>query len=202
MPGPRPTDHHRHHPRAARCGVKGFTPLLLATALFAAISALWIVTDRRASERVYDEFSSANTSNSGLSQASAYLARRGRVTMLTTPIERKPIEANAVVFRVTRKVPIVFNPEELDEKQYGPPKPRERQLLTDEEEAFLRNGGRLVLAAQEGLLPWTESKTAKAEKVFPIWPGIDMLQLPHGRGFTLLRPRMHALFVAGEQVVV
>ncbi len=184
--------------------MRRLAPLLLAVAAFAAAGVLWIVTDRRASQRVYDAFSSANTSPHGLSRASAYLARRGRVAMLTRPVGREPIEADAVIFRVTEDVPRRFDPEELgkkDDKDKPPEKPAERELFTAAEDAFLRRGGRIVLASTTGVLP-TATAEPRAQKVFPIWRGIDSLELPAPRGFTHLRPRMHALFSAGAQVVV
>lgn len=176
-------------------------PLILAIAVFAAIAVIWIVTDRRASERIYDDFSSLNTSSTGLSRASAYLARRGPVSLLTRPLGRDPIPRDAVVFRISEEVPLLFDPADLEGKQYGPPKPKERQLVSDADDAFLRRGGRIVLAAKLGLLPFGPASNV-AYKVFPIWKGIDRLAMPDGRGFTALRPRMHALFVAGERVVV
>jgi hypothetical protein len=183
--------------------VRRLAPLLAAIAAFAAIGVLWIVTDRRASERVYDDFSSANTSDAGLSQASAYLSRRGSVAMLTRPVGRDPMPRNAVVFRVAEEVPVLFDPEELGDEEYGPPKPKEPQLLSAGEETFVRGGGRIVLAAQTGLLPDADTGETAAEKVFPIWKGIDALaSKKDARGFTALRPRMHALFVAGDRVVV
>lgn len=176
-------------------------PLLAAITAFAILGVVWIVTDRRASQRVYDEFSSANTSDTGLSRASAYLERRGRVSMLTRRLGRDPIERDAVVFRVTDEVPRLFDPEELGDRKFGPPKPKDQPLLSDAEEQFVSAGGRIVVAAREGLLP-LGGAAAVAEKVFPVWPGIDKVESSRSRGFSALRPRMHALFVAGDHVVI
>jgi len=178
-------------------------PLLLAIAVFFALGILWIVTDRRASERVYDELSSANTSKKGLSQASAYLARRGKTGMLTRRIEHAPVEANAVIFRITHELPRFFDPEDLNEKEFGPPRPKERPLLSDAEDAFVRRGGRVVIGAHIGALRSVTPKTTAAEKVFPIWPGVDTLRVPEkSSAFSTLQPRMHALFAAGSDVIV
>ncbi|MGZ5441271.1 MAG: hypothetical protein ACXW5U_08365 [Thermoanaerobaculia bacterium] len=178
-------------------------PLLLAIVAFFAIGVLWIVSDRRASERVYDEFSSANTSDAGLSQAFAYLARRGKTAMLTRPLGREPIEADAVVFRITHDLPLFFDPEDLAEKEVGPPRPREHPLLNDAEDAFVRRGGRVVVAAHMGALPSGSPQQKTAVKVFPIWPGVDKLAVPViTSAFLSLRPRMHAVFVAGDRVIV
>ena len=178
-------------------------PLLLAIAVFFAIGILWIVTDRRASERVYDEFSSANTSKQGLSQASAYLARRGKAGMLTRRLEHAPVEANAVIFRLTHELPLFFDPEDLNEKEFGPPRPKERPLLSDAEDAFVRRGGRVVIGAHIGALRSVTPKVTTADKVFPLWPGIDKLTVPEKTSaFSTLQPRMHALFAAGSDVIV
>jgi hypothetical protein len=178
-------------------------PLLLAIAAFVAIGVLWIVSDRRASERVYDDFSSANTSDSGLSQAYAYLARRGKTAPLTRPLGRDPIEANAVVFRITHDLPLFFDPEDLKGKEFGPPRPKEKPLLNDAEDAFVRRGGRVIVAAHMGALPSASPTEKTAVKVFPIWPGVDKLEVPElTSAFTTLRPRMHAVFVSGNRVIV
>jgi hypothetical protein len=180
------------------------TPLLLAIAAFVAVTVSWIVTDRRASERVYDDYSSANTADSGLSQAAAYLARRGRTSPLTRPLGRQPIEADAVVFRITHEVPLLFDsPEDLEKNEIGPPRPKQQRLLSDAEDAFVRHGGRMVIASHLGLLPSATPASLEARKVFPIWPGVEALQVPEKTSaFLSLRPRMHALFTAGDRVIV
>ena len=178
-------------------------PLLLAIAVFVAVTVAWIITDRRATERVYDDYSSANTSDSGVSQAAAYLARRGRMSPLTRPLGREPIEPDAVVFRITHEVPLLFDPEDLEENEIGPPKPKQQRLLSDAEDAFVRHGGRMVIASHLGLLPSATPASLEAKKVFPLWPGVEALQVPEKTSaFLSLRPRMHALFVAGERVIV
>jgi hypothetical protein len=183
--------------------VRRFLPLLLASAAFAAIAILWIVTDKRAAERVYDDFSSSNTSDNGLSQAAAYLATRGKTSQLTHTIARRPLEPNAVVFRVTHELERLFEPEELEEKQIGPVKPKERPLLNDEEDAFIRRGGRMIIAAHLGILQSRTPTEKKARKVFPMWPGVDLLEVPEATSsFSMLRPRMHAVFVAGTTAVI
>ena len=183
--------------------MKRAAPLILAILAFAAFGVLWIITDRRATERVYDDFSSANTSDTGLSQAFAYLGRRGKTAMLTRPLGREPIEANAVVFRITHDLPIFFDPEDLAEKEIGPPKPKEKPLLNDAEDAFVRRGGRVIVGAHLGALPSGSPPARTATKVFPIWPGVDKLATPDvTSAFLSLHPRMHAVFVAGDKVIV
>ncbi|MFP5245293.1 MAG: hypothetical protein ACLGH0_01270, partial [Thermoanaerobaculia bacterium] len=95
-------------------------PLAIAVAAFVLFGVTWILTDRRASQRVYDDYSSANTSETGLSLAAGYLGKQRKVAMLTRPLGRDPIEKNAVVFRVTEEFPTFFDPEELEEDEVGP----------------------------------------------------------------------------------
>jgi hypothetical protein len=178
-------------------------PLLLAIAAFFALGLVWIVTDRRAPERVYDVLSSANTSPTGTSQALAYLARRGKSVMLTRAVGHAQLEPNAVLFRLAHEVPLLFDPEELGEKEVGPPRPKEPPLLSDAEDAFVRRGGRVVIGGHLGVLPQTLPGDNTAKKVFPLWPGIDTLTIAEKTSaFRTLRPRMHAVFVAGSDVIV
>lgn len=184
--------------------MKRVAPLVLAIALFAAAGLLWIVSDRRAAQRVYDDHSSASTAASGLSLASGYLGRTRKVAMLTRPFGREPIEANAVVFRIAVDLPIHFDPEDLAPKQFGPPKPKRLALLDAAEEAFVRRGGRFVIAARQNALPTTEIGTGVAKKVFPIWPilGDQTMEDPQYRVFTELQPHMHAVFIMGGHTVL
>lgn len=178
-------------------------PLVLAAAAFASFAVLWIVSDRRAPQRIYDEYSSANTSEKGLSLASGYLAKQRRVAMLTRRLVRAELEPNAVVFRVTNRSMIFFDPEDLEGEQFGPPRPRRLPMLNDAEEAFVRGGGRMVLAVAGSMLGSADVSEKAAKKVFPIWPGVGNLALPAGaRGFSTLRPRMHALYAGGANAIV
>jgi hypothetical protein len=178
-------------------------PILLALSAFAAVAVVWIVTDRRAPQRVYDVYSSANTAKNGLSLASGYLAKHRKVAMLTRPLGREPIERDAVVFRVTEEMPRFFDPEDLEEKEFGPPRPKQLPLLNDRDEAFLRRGGRIVLASSVGTLDAAAAHETIAHKVLPIWPAVDRIALDDdARAFLTLRPRMLPLFIAGTNVVL
>ncbi len=177
-------------------------PLLLAIGAFTGFGLLWIITDERASQRVYDVYSSANSGEEGLSLASGYLTRRTKVAMLTRPTGREPIERNAVVFRVTRELPVFFDPEDLEKNEVGPPRPKRQPLLSDAEDAFVRGGGRFVIAAEEGALDMMGIGQISAKKVFPIWPRLQTLTLREPRAFATLPPRMQPIFVADKRVVL
>lgn len=178
-------------------------PLVIAAGAFASFAILWIVSDRRASQRIYDKYSSANTSEKGLSLAAGYLAKQRKVAMLTRPIARAELEPNAVVFRVVDRGTFFFDPEDLEGEQVGPPRPRRQPVLNDAEEAFVRGGGRMILAAPAGPLDTVAVKANVARKVFPIWPRVGNLDLSaDARGFSTLRARMHALYASGTHAVV
>jgi hypothetical protein len=176
---------------------------VLAVAAFGALAVLWIASDRRASQRIYDDYSTANTSGKGLSLASGYLTKKHTVSMLTRPLARARLENNAIVFRVADEAPFFFDPEDLEEGQFGPPRPRIQPLLNDAEEAFVRGGGRLILAAGAGALDTTPADVTVATKVFPIWRGVGDLAIgTNWPSFNTLRPRMHALFATGSRSII
>lgn len=178
-------------------------PLLVAVLAFVVFAVLWIVTDRRAPQRVYARYSSANTSEEGLSLAHGYLSRQRKVAQLTRPLGRITIERTAVVFRIAGEFETLFDPEDLQKGQVGPPRPERRALLTEREDAFVRRGGRFVIAAREGLFDTVAAGEGVAQKVFPVWPAVRDLALDgDARAFTGLGPRMLPLFTAGNAVVV
>jgi hypothetical protein len=81
-----------------------------------------------------------------------------------------------------------------------------RPLLTDLEEAWVRGGGRLVLAINGSYGPVSldpiEGKT-DVRKVFPLWPGVDQLALskPYALAGAPLAAG-HAVLLAGDAPVV
>ena len=183
--------------------MKRILPLALALLAFAALAVLWIVTDRRAPQRIYGGYSTASTADHGLSLLFGVLAKQRKVEMLTRPIGRVPLERNAVVFRVVAEMPCRFDPESLAQDEVGPPRPERLPLLNDVEEAFVRNGGRMIIAAAAGTQPTDTVKQNIAEKVFPIWPSVGNVDVEDKSvGFKSLGPRMHALFAAGSLAIV
>lgn len=185
--------------------MKRTAPLVLAILLFTAGGLLWIVSDRRAAQRLYDDYSTPNIGKKGLSLAAGYLGKTRKVGMLTAPFGRDPVEPNAVVFRVAGELPLFFDPEILlDDDFIGPVRP-ETPLLTHEEEAFVRGGGRFVIATAGGALSTAKLEEPATKKVFPIWPGVT-LDREHAsgeaRGFNALPPRMHAIFGSGKHTVL
>jgi hypothetical protein len=183
--------------------MKRALPVILALTGFAVFAVLWIVTDRRASQRVYDRYSSANTSDHGLSLAAGYLGRQRKVVMLTRPLGRKPIERNATVFRLADERPTFFDPEDLKENQVGPPRPKRRPLLSDADEEFVRAGGRVIIASTLGVFDSVDVTRTVARKVFPVWPAVHELQLGEFAGaYPAVRPRMLPLFASGTAIVI
>jgi hypothetical protein len=192
--------------------VRRVLPVIIAIAVFVAAGIAWIVADRRAARHAFDEFSTANTSDEGLSLAARYLARQNRsVRRLTRPLGSQRIDPNAVLFRVTPVLPFFGLPEnfeDLGQKKKNDPKKRKlaRPILNDHEAAWVRGGGRMVLAAfaNVGSLETRGFHTPKAKKVFPLWRGVDWFTLPEKRGFApeSLPPRMHAVYTNGQYVIV
>ncbi len=183
---------------------------LVAVAAYFAAVLLWVGGDRRVAKHAFDEYSISNTGAKGLSLASKYLARSGRrAGALTLALNDRNVEPGAVVFRV--EPPPAFPLEEMmTKKKKKPEKPKPRThfvtpLLNDEEEAWVRGGGRLVVAshAHYGSLDVADAPAKLAKKVFPLWPGLDTLDLPESRavGGDALR-NGHAVYVADDKPVV
>jgi len=189
--------------------VKRTLLFLLAVAAYFAAVLLWVGGDKRVARHAFDEFSISNTGPKGLSLASKYLARSGRrVDALTLALNDRNVEPGAVVFRMDP--PEAFPLEEVVTKKKKKEKPKPRThyvtpLLNDEEEAWVRRGGRLVVAsrAHYASLDVTEAPAKLARKVFPLWPGLDTLDLPESRavGGDALR-NGHAVYVAEDKAIV
>lgn len=181
-------------------------------ALYFAVALLWIGGDRRVAKHAFDEFSASNTGPKGASLASKYLARSGRrVDALTLALNGRNVAPGAVVFRLGPQAIERFRAEldDLDEEKKGKkPKPRRHYvtpLLSDEEEAWVREGGRLVLAseARYGSLDVDDVQAKAAKKVFPLWPGLETIDFPTSRAVSgeALR-NAHAVYVAQDKAVV
>lgn len=182
-------------------------PVIFAIAVFVAAGIAWIMTDRRAAQHAFDKFSTANTSDAGLSLAARYLARQNRrVEVLTRPLGSQRIDPNAVLFRVAPALPVFGSPQLFEDLDKEKKKKLARAILNEHETAWVRRGGRLVIAAYEnvGALETRGFHTPVAKKVFPLWRGIDTFTLPEKRGFApaSLPRRMHAVYTNGQWVVV
>jgi hypothetical protein len=80
--------------------VKRAWPLIAGVVAYAVAVVLWLSFDRHVPQKAFDDFSSENTSDKGLSLARRYLTARGRrVGLLERPIDVRYLPANAVVFR-------------------------------------------------------------------------------------------------------
>jgi len=182
-----------------------------AIAIYFVAVLLWVGGDKRVAKHAYDDFSISNSGEKGLSLASKYLARSGRrVGPLTLAVNDRNVEPRAVVFRVGAPF-TAFVMDEVDDKpkkKDKKPEPRThyvRPLLTDEEDAWVRAGGRLIIAAEERhqALGVGAAPEKVAKKVFPLWPGIDQLDLPESRavGGDALR-KGHAVYATDDKTIV
>src|ERR1043165_9747259 len=170
-------------------GVKRTLMFAVPVALYFAAVALWVGGDKRVSKHAFDEFSASSTAPKGVSLAAKYLARNGRrVDALTLALNDRNVAQGAVVFRIGPQAQERFRVdfEEMREKKTKAKKRRTTYvtpLPSDEEEAWGRAGGRLVVATEGhyGSLDVGDAPAKMAKKVFPLWPGLDTLDLPAAR---------------------
>lgn len=197
--------------------MKRALPLIAVGVAYVAATLIWIGSDRRIAQKTFPAFSSANTSDEGLSLAMKYLQRSGKrnVNMLTTPPDGT-LPAGSVIFRALEPQEGFSldeflrsrEEEETKKKKKAGPHRHIEPLFSDDEEAYVRHGGRFVIAIAgryDVNLTTRNVKPAKpAVKVFPIWSGIDRINLPQCR--TLQAPevlrRAHALYVIDEQPAI
>ena len=205
--------------------MKRIVVLVAAIAALVVLFAAWIGSDRAAAQRVFDKYSVENTSDDGFSLAFRYLQRTGhRAARLDHTLAPRAAAANGVVFRFGTIVqPLVFEEEEdedddkdkkatkADPKKKPEPKKKPAEmpkrispLLTPEEEAWVRGGGRLVMGVSEGGIERHDIQAKSADKVFPLWPGLDKIALPEGSAFlgTAVPAHMVTLYAAANEPVI
>lgn len=186
----------------------------LGIAAYFVTSLLWLEGARPPKQSTFPRGSVYNNEPQGVSLAYRYLATRGAggpAKVLSRPLDQREVEPNAVVFRFRPGVVPFFDLEDEDhekerkdeetkdgkekDKKPGdaPNKPaksrKQRVTLLDRiEEAWVRGGGRLVLAVDESFGPAgvvTQSdprREVAAQKVFPLWPQVERVY-PEPRRF-------------------
>lgn len=195
----------------------------LAFALYLTGALIWIGYDRRSARDAFPPGSVFNTGEEGLSLAYAYLQRRSAAaSVLQRRVGPELVPQEAVVFRVRpAERPLLLGAEDLEDGrnpegekdgkdgengEAGEKKEEKEErpvpLLTRDEEAWVRGGGRLVLALDESYGPVEvaalEGTMAPARKVFPLWPGVSALKMKARRGLGgEAVARGHAVFLAG-----
>jgi hypothetical protein len=206
---------------------RGLRLAALVAALYMAGVAVWVRYDRRSVREVFEPGSVYNSKDEGLSLAFAYLGERSRapVTALRRRVTAGQVPPRAVVFRVQAGVgpllPVEKKEEEKDEKDGKDSKDdREKKekkeeeqeeeprvpLLTPDEDAWVRGGGRLVVAFSHVYGPATTRDLVGRQplrKVFPIWPGVSHVVPPVIRGLDVpALPAAHAVFLAGDSTLI
>jgi hypothetical protein len=208
---------------------RGLRLAALVAILYVTGVFLWVRYDRRSTREVFKSGSVFNIDKGGLSLAYDYLRARSRarVSVLQRRILPGQVPAGAVVFRVEPTFgPLLLEEkeEEKDEKDGKDSKDKQKDrkqeekekaepkaepkvpLLTTDEEAWVREGGRLVLAFAGLYGPASSQDLAGRQpirKVFPIWPGADRVVPPYIRGLkTPALPATHAVFLAGESAMI
>lgn len=167
---------------------RGVWLAVLAFAFYLAGVMVWIGYDRRSAREAFPPGSVFNTGEEGLSLAYAYLRQRSvAVSVLQRRVSLDFVPAKAVLFRVRpTELPLLLVSEEedtddKDEKSKDAEEKKPVPLLTPDEEAWVRGGGRLVLALNEGYGPVEvtalKGKVEPPRKVFPLWPGVSKLRM-------------------------
>jgi hypothetical protein len=155
----------------------------LAGAAAAAVALAWMADGARGREDVYPPGSAHDASPLGLSLARAYLGAKGAsVEMLARPLGVMPPADAAIVFRV---------------QPVGPLDAPRGVVTTAREEEWVRRGGRLVIASDNG---WNglavRAQSGPAVSVFPGWPDFNP---PAGAVFTRAPRGAHALALVGDE---
>lgn len=207
---------------------RGLRLAALVAVLYVTGVVLWVRYDRRSTREVFQGGSVFNTSDEGLSLAYDYLRERSRarVSVLQRRVFPGQVPAGAVVFRVEPVVGPLLLEEKEDEKDSKDGKDKKKDekkddkkkseqeekearrvpLLTTDEEAWVRGGGRLVVAFSGLYGPAATRDLVGRQpirKVFPIWPGADKIVPPNVRGLDApALPAAHAVFLAGESTLM
>jgi hypothetical protein len=140
--------------------------VVLAAIAYLALAIVWLGGDVLRAPELFARGSMHATSPEGLSTAAAYLRERGRdVSPLTRELRPDAVDPGSVVFRV--------HP------------PAAKALLSPEDEAWVRAGGRLIVATRErqGPLAVATRAPAPVRKTFPLWPHVRMLAPAEPRVF-------------------
>ncbi|MFP5288994.1 MAG: hypothetical protein ACLGI9_24870 [Thermoanaerobaculia bacterium] len=205
---------------------RGLRLAALAAALYLAGVLVWVRYDRRSAQEAFSPGSVFNNGEEGLSLAFAYLRERSAASTLHRRVDPADLPANGVVLRVQPLTgPILLGEEEeegeeeedrKDEKDGKERKKKEEKesgeeppvlrFLSSDEEAWVRGGGRLVLAFHESYGPGQANELRGRQpvrKVFPLWPGVAKLVPPTARALELPPlPGGHSVFLAGESPLV
>jgi hypothetical protein len=204
---------------------RGLRLVALVAALYVAGVAVWVRYDRRSVREVFEPGSVFNSGDEGLSLAYAYLRERSKapVSALQRRVTAGQVPPRAVVFRVEPGVgpllPVEEKEKERDEKggkdSKDDKKKKEKKeeqeelrtpLLTPDEEAWVRDGGRLVVAFSHFYGPAATRDLVGRQplrKVFPIWPGAGHVVPPVVRGLDVpTLPAAHAVFLAGDSTLI
>jgi hypothetical protein len=168
----------------------------LGAAAFVAAALAWLGEERR-DEKALESGSVFNTSAEGTSLAHAYLRERGRgVRILTRPLG--PDSAGDGVLLRVRPTKLPFRRRGTSGVAAG--------VLTPREEAWIRGGGRLVLALEAsygGITLKPADNRDPVRKVFPAWPRVRSLAVDSGRVLAETGlPGAGAIFARGDTPVL
>ena len=187
--------------------------LVIAIVASIAVLSAWVANDPLLSEGGFEAFSSYNTSPGGLSQAFAYLETKHHgAHRLERDIAREKVPSDAVVLRVgsvfaTQPV-VIEKIEKKKSKKKEKPKIETKvlvNLLSDEDEAWVRSGGRLIIAPSANVadIVLNAQTCSKYHDVYPVEPPLPAPSLDtcHSLGGSGLQ-RFHSLITNDDGPVL
>lgn len=185
---------------------------MVALAAVAFLAGALAVVDRggRHAEGTFAPASVYSDTPDGLSLAYRYLGERADVSVLSEPVRAGTLPAGGVLFRIRpvrtpMRSPAARDEEEDQEKPSDrePPAASPPELLTPAEAEWVRGGGRLVVGLESDYGPVGVSRGSgggAVRKVFPLWPGVAVLQVDAPRALRL--DGAHTVFSRGAQAIL
>ncbi|HLX63085.1 MAG TPA: DUF4350 domain-containing protein [Planctomycetota bacterium] len=172
---------------------------LLAALLGCVAAFVWLSSDKYIRSTLFPPYSLHNTSveKHGCSLAFRYLKESREngarpVRELNRRIDFAELEPDAVVLRIAPALKPgdreaideevakkSLKPDKKDKKKKPPVLAKDKPLLTDGEAAWVRGGGRLVLALEGDYGPIetsTERRADPFERTSALWPGVQRIQ--------------------------
>jgi hypothetical protein len=188
--------------------------LAVALAAVAFLAGALAVVDRggRRAEGTFAPASVYSDTPDGLSLAYRYLGERADVSVLSEPVRAGTLPAGGVLFRIRPVRTPMRSPASHDEEggqvEERPsdgmqPAGLPAALLAPAEDEWVRGGGRLVFGLESDYGPVGVSGGSgrgAVRKVFPLWPGVAVLQVDAPRALRM--DAAHTVFSRGSESIL